>query len=1135
MRSSLSRPLLYRSLALCLLVISGLIGHQQWQNQRAVIIGTIASDLLGRSVSISDDVEISPGFAFDLKVKELSVANPPWAGSAEFFYAEQALFEIDAFAFFTDNLIKLNRVELHRIKLDLQATEIGEKTWVFTDLTDESADSSSPDWLILDWEVSNSIISYRDPDQHVIAELDAFTGRAVNDSAPIGLSLSGTIDTIPVYASGNLGTPDSLLSGKNIRTDLIGKWGELSLNLKGTVSDLSRLTHPDLSLQVTASDSHHLLTALGIHEVDGGAMSLNARLATVGNTTNFQIDGNVGDLQLSSSGTTPDSLSFENLDIALSLKGPSLFDAGAILDSLQFKPLPFSVDLNLKKRANLVDIYRGRMDLAEGSMMVTARFPEFPSLTDAVVEVSGKQFHPTIIQPLLGTCSIPDEPMDWHIELTTDPSGRRTIDLNLQGQQHQAKLAGYFDGAVAENVSINLTGFKFSEIGTCFNVAYFPDAPINLSLVANGSGDQWQLSALNFQSPLLDVTTDLFVDLSNHDWALSGPLKMETKNIAKLVSSFGIQSDPLAPFSLSLATEISGHLTDLYVEHVSVLANNSKGSFSGRLGDLRNLLGLDISFELAGDNARDFLIDPESTVQTTLPFSISGAVSAADLGWSFTDLMVNIEQSTLEMKGIISDQPGFIGSNIRLQTEGRNLETILGPWVTYPVPNLPFSLDLDLHYQSNQVNVKRLQGVFGEHKFSGQLILDNPQDLSSTSGSFSLTGKQSNELFDILGLSSPLLDQIYSLNFDVTGSREQVMIKNLSLQMGESDIKGDLSILPGRVPEVIARLRTDNLYIPLLLPSLTTQEKTSDIAFSKNYFPNETLPFDLLNKANADIQYDITSAYVDESRPTRLSLSATLKDGEFQTDRLEWHGDITSGDATLRISATEVPELNLDMTSSRIPMLWLFAGKPEQTSGTFYRGVFATRGKHTKELMSNLNGQILFRGGGGNLKRQRLDYLFGDFIDVVRRSILASNAPDHTVVKCTAGAANITNGTVLLNPGIVIRTLNLDLLASGSIDLRKEKPDLTINSRSRTGLGISAIKSIAPRTRVRGTLTRPSFSFDEKSTVLSGSAAVLSGGLSILAGGAWDRLITAASDPCVTLIKDAESSPEFSPLLPHGS
>ena len=145
---------------------------------------------------------------------------------------------------------------------------------------------------------------------------------------------------------------------------------------------------------------------------------------------------------------------------------------------------------------------------------------------------------------------------------------------------------------------------------------------------------------------------------------------------------------------------------------------------------------------------------------------------------------------------------------------------------------------------------------------------------------------------------------------------------------------------------------------------------------------------------------------------------------------------------------------------------------------------------------------------------ERLDMFFGDFLRTLSRSILGSKkSKPRTNIACSAGGITISDGQMEFNPGMVIRTDEIDLIVSGQVDLGREAPSLVLLTKSRKGLGISPVKVVAPRLNVTGNLTKPVVSVDRKATAVSAGVAVLTGGVSALTQGMFDR-ITSSGKAC---------------------
>ncbi len=95
----------------------------------------------------------------------------------------------------------------------------------------------------------------------------------------------------------------------------------------------------------------------------------------------------------------------------------------------------------------------------------------------------------------------------------------------------------------------------------------------------------------------------------------------------------------------------------------------------------------------------------------------------------------------------------------------------------------------------------------------------------------------------------------------------------------------------------------------------------------------------------------------------------------------------------------------------------------------------------------------------------------------------------------------------------------MNVIGSGTIDLKTEKLDIGITPQAREGAGIS-VGQLAELVRVQGTLANPKPGVDTMAALKAGAgvaAAIATGGLSILAQGLLDRSM-ADEDPCATAL-----------------
>ena len=126
--------------------------------------------------------------------------------------------------------------------------------------------------------------------------------------------------------------------------------------------------------------------------------------------------------------------------------------------------------------------------------------------------------------------------------------------------------------------------------------------------------------------------------------------------------------------------------------------------------------------------------------------------------------------------------------------------------------------------------------------------------------------------------------------------------------------------------------------------------------------------------------------------------------------------------------------------------------------------------------------------------------LTSDFLGELARTLNPlSKRQEYTDVVCQAYLFEVERGTLRTDPAIVIRTKELDIVSTGSVDLSNEKIDFNFKTAARGGLGFSAGELLNSYVKVSGTLSKPYLTVDPKGTLVNGGAAFATGGLSILA------------------------------------
>jgi len=178
-------------------------------------------------------------------------------------------------------------------------------------------------------------------------------------------------------------------------------------------------------------------------------------------------------------------------------------------------------------------------------------------------------------------------------------------------------------------------------------------------------------------------------------------------------------------------------------------------------------------------------------------------------------------------------------------------------------------------------------------------------------------------------------------------------------------------------------------------------------------------------------------------------------------------------------------------------------------------------GATQREMASGMNGSLRLYQGPGLVATAGLQYLFTDFVSELLMLLnpFAKKSP-YTQLHCSVAAADIVDGQMRVSP-VVVHTQQLTIFSQGAIDLQTERVDLSFNTKSHKGLGISTGVLINPFIKVGGRLAQPAIELDPKGAAVGGGTAVATAGLSLLAKSISNRFLS-SKDPCGDARKEIE-------------
>lgn len=974
-------------------------------------------------------------------------------------------------------------------------------------------DFSHPLLAVTRVQLQQGVLFYSDEDQQIDLKVADFKGQS--QGKRFDISLNGILNTAPVQFS-------AYLRREGEFTELLGtgNWQAHELKLSTRVKQVRPLTELTTEFSLTAPQAKPMLRLLGAPEVRDGALQIRANLSGDNNYLNTRSVVQIGELNLSSN--LGFNLQNQNFELEFNGSGPSLKEAGALVDYVEYLNEPFSFGGNLKRDENGLNLRRARFQLGPGFFNITGTLPEFPDVDNWQLELTGERFDISFFQPFV-PCRLPELDLDWRGKLATDALGQETAELNVTDGYGQRIMStatlGPYPDLSGTRLAFKLENMSSAFLTSCLGLGLETEKQrsLNGEIVVTRSPDTWRLEQLAIDAEIATITAKT-TSANQTEISLLAP---DIKLLAELLPELPTR---LKPNSLELTANLS--LAPLKLEATTFSIGESGGSIKlstnrdNRTSIYIDLAGPDLKLLLTEDVFRDRSgeMPYSASIEATLYQSLIDTSAA----FVFTENELFVETQ------INLADPGK-SPTLNVEGHGSNLATMLSPFVHHELPEIPYSLTFSLSQSETLTRIEQFRLEAGQHTLVGNLNLDKPPNLERTTGTLKLRSTSSNELLKLIGYQTDMADVAVKFDIELEGDQDAVQVALKNGLAGDTSLAGDITVKPGPNPEIAVDLVSDHVHMPTFIPSLetSTDEVKEAVKPKQKVIPELDLPWHLIANTTLDFNWLGKKITLKEGQTSSAQVAFTIFDGRLTSEAINWQSELNNGQISLLLDTRNQPagfgQFRFELQSDRIPAIWLFTGLPDQDDpgNLNFHARLNGFGRSTTELLANLDGEILFRGGSGRINAANLDTLFGDFLFQITNRVFGTGA-QQTKISCTGGGFYIRSGELRMDPGLAVRTSRFDMLASGQINLATEKLNLTLSSRSRQGIGVSAT-ALVPRVGISGTLGKPQIDLNARDTALAGGAAIASSGLSVLATGLWDRLRTSVVNPCDSLVERARS------------
>lgn len=366
-----------------------------------------------------------------------------------------------------------------------------------------------------------------------------------------------------------------------------------------------------------------------------------------------------------------------------------------------------------------------------------------------------------------------------------------------------------------------------------------------------------------------------------------------------------------------------------------------------------------------------------------------------------------------------------------------------------------------------------------------------------------------------------------SLNVGFSGTPKNIALEINSLNVAGNVISGMADVdLNGAKPNINAVLQSNVLNVQTLT---ATPVKTASLALipaaaAAEYVPDTALDLAVLDSVNAKAQINVKSLIVNQELTLEnVAANVVLQNGKLSVSPLSLNagGGVVNGAFSIEKN-NNVFALNL--TGKDVVLQNLWKGLTATDAGTF--GIISGgdaiisiklngQGATLRQMVESLDGQVIAIIGESKIQTGALKYLTGNFATQLLKALKIDKQKKNLELSCAVVRADIGNGKAVFPKGIVFNSKQLAVVSDGTVNLKNDKIDFTLNPFNGKLADTNVVQAISSMIKIAGTVEQPKIAIDD-SAVIKNVVGVAAAGPAFLGS---QMMLDVDESPCYTALK----------------
>jgi AsmA protein len=387
------------------------------------------------------------------------------------------------------------------------------------------------------------------------------------------------------------------------------------------------------------------------------------------------------------------------------------------------------------------------------------------------------------------------------------------------------------------------------------------------------------------------------------------------------------------------------------------------------------------------------------------------------------------------------------------------------------------------------------RGIKVTGNFSGDRIFDDPQ----FSGELQMADLNPREVMQEFMVVPPITNDVTvlskaNLKFKYQGSMKSLAISNITMNVDETTINGELDIFNFNKPKIGVQLSLNELnldrYLPPPVEPAVESEKPQKTSTSKK---PEPLPLALLRSLNIDGQLSLEKLIANKAVLENVKLKFRAIGGRLRVKPLTaklYKGDLR---ADIRFDVnSDIPELEVQKSLSGVhvqPLLVDMLGKDKLSGVVYFNSQIQGIGTDMDSLTKTLNGRADFQFKNGAIKDFNLaDKIRNAYAKYKKKKLPPSRDAGQTDFTEIKGSLKIDKG-ILRNNDLSAKSPLFRAGGKGLVDLPNQKIDYTVQAsivksiEGQSGLALNELDNITIPVVIRGPFDQLDIKVDVKTAL----------------------------------------------------